>query len=412
MAPLAEQLHSLILAHLRHGGVCSGLLESLQEALSGLADPQGSDLFRVFAYAKEGELRLNIRALTGASLCNLAAHPMLRVRDVKERLQEKLSVLPNRQRLVLGDTVLKDMRMLAEYNIGPCNSDLMLVQLTHESLYVMGGQDADQNMVADVEIFDPALGYWEPLESLPTPRVRHAAAVLDGKVCIVGGRDSSGALASAEILDPALGGWRSLPEMGARRDRLAAVVLEGCLYAIGGRAAVALNCVERFDPTIGFWQQLPDMPTKRYGAAAAAIFDKIYVVGGHSKEDLSTVEIFDPGELKWVASRDMLSPRTNHAVAALDYALYVIGGSRGVEELKDVEVFDTRAKIWSNRPAMSKCRSELAAASAGGKIYVLGGKDESGRTLECGEIWDSVEGAWFDLRPMTLGRAAFAAVAV
>src|SRR5438105_12856869 len=118
-------------------------------------------------------------------------------------------------------------------------------------ILITGGRDADGNLVAASEIFDPETQTSSASASLNTARIDHTATLLaDGRVLIAGGTGASGALASAEIFDPAnLGaGFRMLSAtMGAARTRHTATRLHnGTLLIAGGDAA---GTAEIFNPT-------------------------------------------------------------------------------------------------------------------------------------------------------------------
>ncbi len=53
-----------------------------------------------------------------------------------------------------------------------------------------GGLD-DNNVSAQTWLFDAVLLSWKRLADMPTPRTRHAAALLGGKLYVMGGFDSS-----------------------------------------------------------------------------------------------------------------------------------------------------------------------------------------------------------------------------
>ena len=58
---------------------------------------------------------------------------------------------------------------------------------------------------------------------MATARYSHAMAVLDGKLCALGGR---GALSSVERYDPATNAWEAVAPMAEAREAHAVAVLE------------------------------------------------------------------------------------------------------------------------------------------------------------------------------------------
>ena len=82
-----------------------------------------------------------------------------------------------------------------------------------EELYVMGGHDG-QNPISSVERYDPAKNAWEAVAPMSTARAAPAAAVVDGKLYVMGGQDGGiRLLSSVEQYDPAKNEWVAMASM-------------------------------------------------------------------------------------------------------------------------------------------------------------------------------------------------------
>lgn len=138
------------------------------------------------------------------------------------------------------------------------------------------------NSVGTHEVYDPATDTWSRLEPMPTPRNHLGAAVLGGRIHVVGGRSNGDfEMTAHEVFDPASGTWTSGPAIPTGRSGIAAVERDGMMYVFGGEAGRGtFDEAERFDPATGRWEQLPPMPTARHGLGAAVIFGNIHVVSG------------------------------------------------------------------------------------------------------------------------------------
>ena len=67
---------------------------------------------------------------------------------------------------------------------------------------------------------------------MPTPRTEVAAAVLAGKIYVIGGFDGLGrTVATVEVYDPASGLWAAGPDLPAPRHHIVAVTAGDALYA-------------------------------------------------------------------------------------------------------------------------------------------------------------------------------------
>jgi N-acetylneuraminic acid mutarotase len=155
------------------------------------------------------------------------------------------------------------------------------------------GARREDNSVATHEVYDPATDTWSRRPPMPTPRNHLGAAVLDGRIHVVGGRVGRDMeLTVHEIYDPGTASWSAGPALPTGRSGIAVVAFAGRLYVFGGETVGMLRSrtfddAERFDPATGRWETLPPMPTPRHGLGAAPMADAIYVVSGGPKAGLS-----------------------------------------------------------------------------------------------------------------------------
>ena len=59
----------------------------------------------------------------------------------------------------------------------------------NDVIYAIGGQSDDKN-VKSVEKYDPGMDEWSFVSNMTIERVPHSAAVMDGKIYVVGGIDT------------------------------------------------------------------------------------------------------------------------------------------------------------------------------------------------------------------------------
>jgi N-acetylneuraminic acid mutarotase len=145
-------------------------------------------------------------------------------------------------------------------------------------------------------VFDPSTGRWSSIANAPTARNSTAAAVIDGKLFVVGGRQAlkqaDGSLRQVnvphlEVYDPASGRWTMRAPMPQAQGGLAAAAHGGKLYVFGGEQWVPEQKVFAdawlYDPAIDRWSALPPLPTPRHGLGAASVGDRIHVFGGGTR---------------------------------------------------------------------------------------------------------------------------------
>lgn len=161
-------------------------------------------------------------------------------------------------------------------------------------LHLIGGWNYDNTAsgsLASHDVYDPVAGTWTAAAPLATARNAAAAAVLDGRIVVIGGRapgiraTDQTSLASCEIYDPATDGWSAGPPLPQARASLAAVTLGGRLFALGGESTSAgvSAAVTRLDSVTGTWTALPDMPLAAHGLAAVVVGDAAFVMGGFTR---------------------------------------------------------------------------------------------------------------------------------
>jgi hypothetical protein len=163
-------------------------------------------------------------------------------------------------------------------------------------LHLLGGwnlNNSASDSLATQIAFDPASQSWLSTGFAPLPKGRNAAAaaVVDGRLCVVGGRtpgiraQDQQPLADFDCYSATSDTWQAEPGLPTARGSLAAAVLAGKLYTFGGETAARTvsNAVERWDPATRRWQQLPAMPFAAHGLGAVAVGDAVYLLGGFTQ---------------------------------------------------------------------------------------------------------------------------------
>jgi len=175
--------------------------------------------------------------------------------------------------------------------------------------------------------YDPARDAWTQKKPMPHP-VHHAAVTaVNGKMYLFGGFDlpASGPPGWNPVndvweYDPATDGWQSRAPMPTARGGSLAAVVSGKIYVIGGAGPMpdastpvirprqpqrSLGTVEEYDPTTNKWRARAPMPTPCNHMGGEAVNGKIYVIGGR----LSGAFIIGfPGNINLVQAYD--PPRT------------------------------------------------------------------------------------------------------
>lgn len=252
---------------------------------------------------------------------------------------------------------------------------------------------------------------WATQLADPVPREYAASAVLDGKVYVMGGqRTDTGFIPGpatnlVEVYDPASNTWSAATPMPTARMGLVAAVMNGRIYVIGGRtdgySTSAVGTVEVFDPGTQLWTTGNPMPTPRYFAAAAVTGGEILISGGNFETNvLRTLEAYNPLTNQWRNRTAMPTARAQLAMAEANGHLYAVGGYAGLisQWVGTVEEYNPLADTWAVRASMPTARAHLALAQIDGKLLAAGGENVN-RSLDLLESYDPVTNVWFAKTP-------------
>eukprot|EP00746_Dinoflagellata_sp_MGD_P110901 gnl/MRDRNA2_/MRDRNA2_477827_c0_seq1.p1 gnl/MRDRNA2_/MRDRNA2_477827_c0~~gnl/MRDRNA2_/MRDRNA2_477827_c0_seq1.p1 ORF type:complete len:214 (-),score=22.77 gnl/MRDRNA2_/MRDRNA2_477827_c0_seq1:33-605(-) len=142
---------------------------------------------------------------------------------------------------------------------------------------VIGGYQYDHNDavgLSSVQAFDTVVGSWEWLPNLKQCRIWPKAAVMNGKIYVLGGSQRIGLpqSSSAEVFDPAVGIWADMPQWYQEQndgnrvfisgDHITFATIDGKLYILTPPTAMFKHYQEVteakvFNEVTGNWEKLP-----------------------------------------------------------------------------------------------------------------------------------------------------------
>jgi N-acetylneuraminic acid mutarotase len=216
----------------------------------------------------------------------------------------------------------------------PRGTDNVAALASAERLYAIGGEARTA-----FQVYEPTTAQWSAGPSLPRISFASAAAVLDGRLHLVGGwnysNTASASVANHMVFDPSSQSWSSAAPISTARNAAGAAVVDGRLYVLGGRTPgirandqQSLSSMEVYTPASGQWAAAPAMPTARGSLAVVALGGRLYAMGGESTSGQvsNAVERYDPQSQAWTALPAM--PYRSHGLGAVvvGNAIYVMGG--------------------------------------------------------------------------------------
>lgn len=248
---------------------------------------------------------------------------------------------------------------------------------------------------------------WHTVSPVPKP-VNHAnAAVVNGKIYVLGGLVPTETWSSSPVwnytsdswvYNPRDDSWASLPAMPEAEARGSAGVgmYDGKIFLAGGLKRLELvqggvqdtvDTVSIFDTVTKKWLDVPSaakkIPEGRDHAGAAVVGSKMYILGGrkNGQENVKdTVFILDLKNLQrgWKTSKaKMPTPRGGVATGVIGKKVYIFGGEGNIQAASGVfnetESYDTATDCWEKSIPMKIPRHGTYAVGVGKKVYIPGG---------------------------------------
>ncbi|GLJ38587.1 hypothetical protein SUGI_0786750 [Cryptomeria japonica] len=276
-------------------------------------------------------------------------------------------------------------------------TDHAAVGYNEENVFIIGGANASGSVTNEVWMYDAIFHNYTKKAPMPEPRYRFGAALVNDKIYVVGGRNSSAdeneaMTKSTFIYDIQKDAWSKGKDSFEYHSDTCADSLDGKVYMIGGYGQdyLYLDVAEVYDPEQNEWTRLTNMPTARGDLMCVAAAGEIYALGGYynnlanpNDSFSSKMESYDPKSMKWTSRPDLLTPRGDAGIVLLPGdKIMLIGGEGHYKNQSDFkypkhvnEVYYVTDQTWVEKAMIPTARFRTAAAQIGGLAYVFGGAD-------------------------------------
>jgi N-acetylneuraminic acid mutarotase len=222
-----------------------------------------------------------------------------------------------------------------------------------------GGYPQEKN-AEYIYVYDPATNQWSTKTALPADRRRGSAAVVvsndESKIYVshgnTGGHEQNNfavSLGYLDVYDIDNDSWTALPDAPNPRDHTCAAIIDGRICVAGGRNGgevgwPAVSATDCYDIATRTWSVEAAIPNNRSGAACGTTCDgKLMVAGGEEEwKAQEYTSIFD-GK-KWTNLAPLVDSRhgTGLAVDCQANLIYIASGAGeggGGPELLTMETF-------------------------------------------------------------------------
>jgi N-acetylneuraminic acid mutarotase len=253
---------------------------------------------------------------------------------------------------------------------------------TSDALFALGGTGDDRKPVLEVERFDGVA--WAEVTTLPGRGVNApSVATVDGRIFVIGGFSGTSSQPSSEVwvYDPAVETWSEAAPLPLASGGHAAAVLDGRIHVIGGgtsRSTIADHSV--YDPVTGIWSVAAPLP-RALGSPAAVVLDgQLWSIGGRSgNDDYGDVYIYDPATDTW-AKGPSIEPRGTAGAVVVCGTVVLIGGESQMARTVLADTFILRDGLWVPETPLPTARSFARTVVLDGTIYVVGGSTQHGQS--------------------------------
>jgi N-acetylneuraminic acid mutarotase len=254
-----------------------------------------------------------------------------------------------------------------------------------DRVFVIGGFGELSEPMGTVEAYRPANDTWETLAPLPAGVHHAAAAAIGERLFVLGGFADRippwRAQRTVYEYDAARNSWSTRAPLLIARGALGAAVLDGRVHVVGGSDGSALAEHEVYDPAVDRWTPAASMPTPRDHLAAVAYDGRLWALGGRSSflgHQYANVDIYDPPTDRWLAGAPLPNGRGGLAAAVLGDRIYVFGGEGPFRIFNASEMYEAASNRWIGKEPMPTPRHGIGAAVIDGRIWVPGGATEPG----------------------------------
>lgn len=275
----------------------------------------------------------------GASASTAA--PALQVRVLPKRLPTALAreavINQGRYAVVAGGMVAGDSSTASSYvfdmqrlRASPLPSMQVPVHDTAGAVagstpLVIGGGNASEQSV--VQAWDGQA--WHVIGHLPQARSDLVAAVVGGRVVVLGGYDGT-RTAEPDILASSDGRrWATIGTLPLPVRYAASTVADGAIWLFGGeRGGVMQRDIQRVDPATGRVTVVAHLPTPTGHAVAMTVGDRILLAGGRTGASSATDRMwwFDPATHHLAPAGRLPVAVTDSAVAQHGNRYFLLGG--------------------------------------------------------------------------------------
>jgi hypothetical protein len=273
-----------------------------------------------------------------------------------------------------------------------------LTVLEDTTVLVAGGYDSNGQNLNSATIYNFTNGSFVSTGNLNVARSIHTATLLNnGRVLVVGGTASAGALASAELYDPSSGTFTPTGSLGTARSGHTATLLPSGMVLITGGAdnnGNPLGTSELYDPATGTFRLTGNLMTPRHAHTAMLLNSGMVLIAGGADSSgnvLRSAELYNPATAVFASTGSMVFPRAIFTATLLNggFVLMTGGVDSTLNSQASAELYNPTAGTFAAVGKLNSPRSFFTTTLLNnGTVLAAGGLDASGNVLGSAELYD------------------------
>lgn len=256
-------------------------------------------------------------------------------------------------------------------------------------IYIIGGFTSGGANSTSVQAFNPPTNTWAQEADLPLPVDHTMAAGYRGRVYVAGGY-GPGRSSLTTLFAFTGDGWTRLAPMPEQRAAGGAAIVNGKLYVVGGTTSSTIGGPSTLAKTMLVYDIAADRwstrrgPTPREHLGVTSLGGKIYAVAGRTAgfdTNMRVMEVFNPRTGRWSKLPRVPGRRGGTGAAGTGRWIVSVGGEATSGTIRTVFRYDVKRRRWSRLPNLPTARHGLGVAAVGRKVYVIGGGTSPGLSV-------------------------------
>jgi N-acetylneuraminic acid mutarotase len=265
---------------------------------------------------------------------------------------------------------------------------------------------------------------WVARAAMPTNSYGGQAAVVDGKIYVIGGFSSAN-----NVYDPSADTWTALKTTPNFVSMNGAMIYQNVIAYQNKIYYIGANATEVYYPSTDSWESKTPMPIGVAGSANI-VNGEIYVISGYNYPSASQLlginQVYNVENDSWTTKASIPYPVSAYASTVCDNKIYIIGGQdpdlgTNSMNVNFTQIYDPVNNSWSfGAPMPTKVSVATACATTGimatKAVYLFGGYVDSDfskySASNLTQIYNPENNSWSYGASMLSPRVEFAAANV